>query len=437
MGVKMRIPAFIRAIVIACGLACAGVEPCLAASGEFADKAATFLAVFIIIVMPIGGVVLFWLVHILPEKAAEKRHHPQKDAIQVLCLLSLVFGGLLWPLAWLWAYSKPVMHKLAYGRDKHDDYYAELGGRRRREHEGCPCTRNSGGCGANFEAFEKRAELPDAMKGIRERLAKLEGRVAGAGTSRGRRLMEALLLGIYSFFVWLIFFKFKWLPWNTTSQVTVVVIPIVALTTLILMLNVYAPSSADVRVIKYVVQVVPQVRGRVIEVPIEPNSQVKKGDVLFRIDPTPFALQVNTLEAQLAATEGSVQQLNEELSSAVSRTKAERAKLELARTRVKQYRELAESGAGDRFALEQAEADVRELEASVSCEHRGRGPGPGPPRRDSRRRPGGSRADQGTARAVRAGNCRRPFSMRRPMERSSTCSCDPARWRRRSAHCQS
>jgi len=35
-----------------------------------------------------------------------------------LCLLSLVFGGMLWPLAWLWAYTKPVIHKLAYGTDK-------------------------------------------------------------------------------------------------------------------------------------------------------------------------------------------------------------------------------------------------------------------------------------------------------------------------------
>ena len=103
--------------------------------------------------------------------------------------------------------------------------------------------------------------------------------------------MEALLLGIYSFFVWLIFFKFKWLPWNKTAQITVVVIPIVGLTALILMLNVYAPSSSDVRVIKYVVQVVPQVRGRVIDVPVEGNNNVKKGDVLFRIDPTPFELQ--------------------------------------------------------------------------------------------------------------------------------------------------
>jgi len=176
--------------------------------------------------------------------------------------------------------------------------------------------------------------------------------------------MEALLLAIYSFFVWLIFIKLKWLPWNTTSQVTVVVIPIVALTTLILCLNVFAPSSSDVRVIKYVVQVVPEVRGRVVEVPVEPNSPVKKGDVLFRIDPTPFQIQVNTLKAELVATEGSVQTLNEELNAAVSKT-AVRAKLDLARKRVDQNRELASTGAGDRFSFEQAESTLREIESEL------------------------------------------------------------------------
>ena len=179
--------------------------------------------------------------------------------------------------------------------------------------------------------------------------------------------MDILLLSIYSFFVWLIFIKFKWLPWNTTSQVIVVIIPIVALTTLILFLNIYAPSTADVRVIKYVVQVVPQVRGRVIEVPVEPNSAVKKGDVLFRIDPTPYQLQVQTLEAQLAVAEGSVQQLNEQLRSAVSATRAVQVKLDLARKRVAQYRELTSTGAGDRFTLEQTEADVRGLEAQLNA----------------------------------------------------------------------
>lgn len=162
----------------------AGVEPCLAAS-EFVDTAANFLAIFIIIALPIGGIVLFWLVHILPEKVAEKRHHPQKDAIQVLCLLSLVFGGLLWPLAWLWAYSKPVLHKMAYGRDKHDDYYAELQG---EDGGGAPLLsvqEELGRLRHDMEELEKRGELPDAVKGIRERLARLESRMAPVSASGG------------------------------------------------------------------------------------------------------------------------------------------------------------------------------------------------------------------------------------------------------------
>jgi multidrug resistance efflux pump len=180
--------------------------------------------------------------------------------------------------------------------------------------------------------------------------------------------MEALLIGIYSFFVWLIFIKFKWLPWNTVSQVTVVIIPIVGLTALILLLNVYAPSSSDVRVIKYVVQIVPQVRGQVTEVPIEGNQPVKKGDVLFKIDPTPFQIQVDTLSASLAATEGSVKQLNEQLRAAQGKTETDRAKLELQRMRVTQNRDLVSNGAGDKFTLEQAESNVKELQAQLNAD---------------------------------------------------------------------
>src|SRR6476646_9341593 len=136
--------------------------------------------------------------------------------------------------------------------------------------------------------------------------------------------MEAILLGIYGFFVWLIFFKFKWLPWNTVSQVVVITIPIVGLTALVLLLNVVAPSSSDVRVIKYVINVVPQVRGRVIEVPAEPNRPVKKGDVLFRIDPTPYQLTVRSLEAQLANSSASARELDEQLAGAVGKVSESR-----------------------------------------------------------------------------------------------------------------
>src|SRR5438270_1826744 len=191
--------------------------------------------------------------------------------------------------------------------------------------------------------------------------------------------MEVLLLAIYSAIVWFVFIKMKWLPWNIGTQVTVVIIPIVALTALVLTLNVVAPSTADVRVIKYVVNVVPQVRGRVTEVPVEPNRLVHKGDVLFRIDPTPYELTVRSLEAQLANTSASERELGEQLAGAVgkvdesrgtieqaeSRIREVQPKLELARMRVVQNRELVKSGAGDKFTLERAETDVKELEAQL------------------------------------------------------------------------
>ena len=87
-------------------------------SGPFVDTLADYIAIVVLVVVPVVLLYLFWMVHILPEKIAERRGHPQADAIKALCLLSLVFGGLLWPIAWLWAYSKPVLYKMAYGTDR-------------------------------------------------------------------------------------------------------------------------------------------------------------------------------------------------------------------------------------------------------------------------------------------------------------------------------
>jgi CBS domain containing-hemolysin-like protein len=95
--------------------------------GETLDSVASVIAWFAFIIVPPVLIGVFLLVHILPEKVAEKRHHPQLGAIKCLCLLSLCFGGLLWPIAWLWAYSKPVFHKMAYGTDV-DHSHEQTGG---------------------------------------------------------------------------------------------------------------------------------------------------------------------------------------------------------------------------------------------------------------------------------------------------------------------
>jgi multidrug resistance efflux pump len=171
--------------------------------------------------------------------------------------------------------------------------------------------------------------------------------------------MEIILLGIYSFFAWLVFGKFKLLPWNFVSQVITVTLPIVGLTVLILFLNIVAPSSHDVRVVNYVVPINPPVRGLVIEVPIVPNRPIKKGDVLFKVDPVPFEIAVKNLQANVV-------NLGEQLKSTQANKAAATTKLNLARKRLGQFTELAGAGAGNKFDQEQAETDVRNLRSEFA-----------------------------------------------------------------------
>ncbi|MBB6095159.1 multidrug resistance efflux pump [Povalibacter uvarum] len=185
--------------------------------------------------------------------------------------------------------------------------------------------------------------------------------------------MEILLLGIYSFFVWLIFFKYKWLPWNTVSQVIVITLPIIGITLLILLLNIVAPSSADVRVVNYVVTINPRVNGLVTDVPIEPNRPIKKGDVLFQIDPTPFELEVKSLNAQLAQLDAQLvtananqRGLGQQLLTARGTKDSVASQLKLAQVRETQLRELARTGAGSQFDYEQAQNDVLSLKAQLA-----------------------------------------------------------------------
>lgn len=74
-----------------------------ASTGHLEDNIANAASWFILLVLPVAGIYFFWKVHIYPEKVAEKRNHPQLNAIKSMCLLSLVFGGLLWPVALIWA----------------------------------------------------------------------------------------------------------------------------------------------------------------------------------------------------------------------------------------------------------------------------------------------------------------------------------------------
>jgi multidrug resistance efflux pump len=109
----------------------------------------------------------------------------------------------------------------------------------------------------------------------------------------------AFLTLCYAAIVWVIFFKLELLPWNRASQTAVSGIGITSILSLVLSINLYQPYSEDLRIYRHVIQITPRVTGRVIEVPVQPNTKVNKGDLLFRVDPDPFQYEVDRLMADL------------------------------------------------------------------------------------------------------------------------------------------
>jgi hypothetical protein len=181
-------PACGASVATAMLTACALFFPPLAHASflppELMDSAAMYLAWFVVIFVPIGAIALFWLVHVLPEKIAHKRHHPQRDAIHTLCLLSLAFGGLLWPLAWLWAYTKPVTYKLAYGTEKHDDYFHEMS---EKAHAGTLLEHELAHLREELDAMDAKGLLNANLKVLRRDLAAAVSAPAApaGGTAKG------------------------------------------------------------------------------------------------------------------------------------------------------------------------------------------------------------------------------------------------------------
>ena len=146
-------------------------------SGEALDTAADVLAIVVLFLVPIVAIVVFWLVHVLPERIAEKRHHPQTAAIQTLCLLSLVFGGLLWPIAWLWAFTKPVAYRMAYGTDKGETWHEEMGEKAR---SGDLLQSELEHLRTELDAMAARGALPPNLKQLRADLTQIQATPATA-----------------------------------------------------------------------------------------------------------------------------------------------------------------------------------------------------------------------------------------------------------------
>jgi multidrug resistance efflux pump len=109
-----------------------------------------------------------------------------------------------------------------------------------------------------------------------------------------------IITTLYLMLVYLLFFKFKLLPWNKISQGLTVLVGVVILSAFLVGLQGLTPSSVQGAITGRIVEIAPQVSGRVITVEAEPNNRVDAGAVLFSIDPVSFESRVDELEARLA-----------------------------------------------------------------------------------------------------------------------------------------
>ena len=148
--------------------------------------------------------------------------------------------------------------------------------------------------------------------------------------------MIVVLLNVYLVILFVLV-HFKIVPFNMFWKVSPVIVLLLLLVGLFIPMNWGAPQG-NALVVRYSVSIVPDVAGEVLEVPVEPNQPLKAGDVLFRIDPVPYEAQLRALTAQLKFHE----------------------------LRLEQMEQLASTGSGRAFDVEQRQAEVDQLKAQVT-----------------------------------------------------------------------
>ena len=114
--------------------------------------------------------------------------------------------------------------------------------------------------------------------------------------------MDLLLILTYTAICVAIFKIFK-IPLNKWSVPTAVLGGVFLIGSLILLMNYNHPYSEMSRQYFVSTPIVPNVTGQVIEVPVKGNEMLKKGDVLFKLDPAPFENKVSSLTSRLKAAQ--------------------------------------------------------------------------------------------------------------------------------------
>jgi multidrug resistance efflux pump len=170
---------------------------------------------------------------------------------------------------------------------------------------------------------------------------------------------------IYIVLVWLIFFQLKLLRLGWLSGIVTFVIGVLVVAAFAGTLNALAPAGR-ISVGARVIEVTPNVSGQIVEIVVRPNELVKAGDVLFRIDPTPFEFKVKELGAKLVEAEQGAKQLQASVDAAVADVQAINAQLSFAEQRRDDLARLAKSNATSQFNLEDMQRQVDTSQAQLA-----------------------------------------------------------------------
>lgn len=162
--------------------------------------------------------------------------------------------------------------------------------------------------------------------------------------------MIDLLTIIYVAILFVIFKVFK-VPLNKWTVTTSILVGLFGIGLIVLTMNYNHPYSREARMYFYTTPIFSRVNGRVIEVPVEANQPLKKGDVLFRFDPRPFEDDVASLRGQLKGAEVERNRSKEEYDRSLKMVaKSFESEREAAKWRVK---------------YETALADIQDLQARL------------------------------------------------------------------------
>ena len=177
--------------------------------------------------------------------------------------------------------------------------------------------------------------------------------------------MEILLVLIYVSLCVVIFKLFR-IPVNQWSLSTAALGGIFGIALLLLTMNYNHPFTTNARIYFPVTPILPNTKGRVIEVPVQTNTPLKEGDVLFQIDPKPYEYVVAEKKAALAEAEQNVKQLKASLDQQTAQAERADAQLQLAQQNYDRQSQLFKSNVVAQATLDTASRNLDAAKQTVA-----------------------------------------------------------------------